>query len=119
MTPDELQQRMDAVAELTVEGREYLFGCMIAVTDERAWARWLVEAQTMERRGGGYIPGPPVQVPIRYLREVEPGLQVVSIGNGRPEYLMSREWIQRNPGKVPVGEPAEARGWRPEVSRDR
>lgn len=50
MTPDELQQRMDVVAELTVEGREYLFGCMIAATEERLWARWLVDAQTMERR---------------------------------------------------------------------
>ena len=68
-----------------------------------------------KRAQGGYIPptGPPIGHTITVLRHVEPGLSVVSIDNGRPEYLISQDWIRRNPGKVPLGMPPEARGWKP------
>ena len=57
---------------------------------------------------GGYISGPPIDVAIRYIRTVEPGLHVVSIDGARPEYLISREWMKRNPGRYPKGEPPTA-----------
>lgn len=61
---------------------------------------------------GGLVAGPngetSVPCTVSYIREVEPGLSVVSINGGRPEYLISRDWIERNPNKVPQGEPPEA-----------
>lgn len=49
---------------------------------------------------GGYIPGPEVRVPTRYIREVEPGLHVVSIAGGKPEYLISAAWMKAHPEYV-------------------
>jgi hypothetical protein len=42
--------------------------------------------------------GEALPVSVKYLREVEPGLWWVSIDGDEPEYLMSAEWMQRQPG---------------------
>ena len=61
---------------------------------------------------GGLIAGPGSNIPmtLKTLRVVEPGLSVVSINGGGPEYLISQSWFRKNP-RVPVGPPPEARDW--------
>ena len=51
------------------------------------------------RSSGGYIPGTgtPVDVSVKYIREVEPGLHVVSINGDKPEYLFSAARLRANP----------------------
>ena len=69
---------------------------------------WVAETlEWMDEREpvGGYIPGPPIKVPIRYIREAEPGLHVVSIEGGAPEYVLTVDWIRNHPDRYPVGEP--------------
>lgn len=50
----------------------------------------------------------PVDTQIRILRNVVPGLSVVSINNGRPEYLMSSAWTVAHPGQLSIGELAQS-----------
>jgi hypothetical protein len=46
---------------------------------------------------GGMLPdGMKLPATVRIIREVEPGLSVVSINEGAPEFLMSSEWLKEN-----------------------
>jgi hypothetical protein len=63
---------------------------------------------------GGLITGPDspsIHMSITTIRVIEPGLSVVSIDGGRPEYLISQDWVRKHPGQIPVGYPHEARDW--------
>lgn len=38
---------------------------------------------------GGYLPGPPIPLPVRVLGHTAEGVTIVSIGGGRPELLLT------------------------------
>lgn len=46
---------------------------------------------------GGYQPDSGMKLPatVRVIKKIEPGLHLVSINEGAPEYLVAAEWVQK------------------------